>query len=80
MGDIRLRINTVVSDVPAADHKHVQGNGFCPPHGAAMTSMHKVYTKILKMLEENLHYFRTGLEAKQVSRSNHQMLHNSINQ
>ena len=35
--------NAVVRDVPAADHKRVQGNGFCPQHGGAMTSMHKVY-------------------------------------
>ena len=45
LGDIGLRVNAVVSDVPAADHKRVQGNGFCPQHGGAMTSMHKVYTK-----------------------------------
>ena len=31
------------SDVPAADHKRVQGNGFCPQHGGTMASMHKVY-------------------------------------
>ena len=24
-------------------HKRVQGNGFDPQHGGAMTSMHKVY-------------------------------------
>ena len=39
---VGLRINAV-SDVPAADHKHVQGNGFCPQHGGAMMSMRKVY-------------------------------------
>ena len=43
LGDIGLRINAVVSDVPAADHKRVQGNGFYPQHGGAMTSIHKVY-------------------------------------
>ena len=42
-GGIGLRVNAVVSDVPAADHKRVQGNGFIPQHGSAMTSMHKVY-------------------------------------
>ena len=32
LGDIGLRVNAVVSDVPAADHKHVQGNiGLLPP-------------------------------------------------
>ena len=43
LGDTRLCINAVVSDVPAADHKCVQGNGFCPQHGGVMMSMHKVY-------------------------------------
>ena len=33
LGDIGLHINTVVSYVPAADHKHIQGNGSCPQHG-----------------------------------------------
>ena len=46
LGDIHvgLRVNAVVRDLPAADHKRVQGNGFCPQHGGAMTSVHKVYT------------------------------------
>ena len=35
--------NAVVSDVPAADHKRVQGNGFVPQHGSAMTSMMHIY-------------------------------------
>ena len=44
-GDIGLCVNTVVSDVPAADHKHEQGNyGFVPQHGGTMMSMHKAYT------------------------------------
>ena len=43
LGDIGLRINTVVRDVPGADHTRVQGNGLYPQHGGAMTSMHKVY-------------------------------------
>ena len=44
LGDIGLVcVNAVISDVPAADHKHVQGIGFCPQHGSAMTSMNKVY-------------------------------------
>ena len=33
LGDIGLCVNAVVSDVPAADHKCVQGNGFCPQYG-----------------------------------------------
>ena len=41
--DVGLRVNVVVSDVPAADHKRVQDNGFCPQHGGTMMSMHKVY-------------------------------------
>ena len=36
----------------AADHKHVQSNGFDPQHGGAMTSMHKVYTKITESLRK----------------------------
>ena len=43
LGDIELPVNAVVSNVPAADHKRVQGNGFCPQHGGAVTSMHRVY-------------------------------------
>ena len=39
--DIGLRVIAVVSDVPAADHKRVQGNGFVPQHGSAM-SVHKI--------------------------------------
>ena len=40
--DIGLRVNAVVSDVPAADHMRVQGNGLCPQHaGGAMASMHE---------------------------------------
>ena len=46
LGDMGLHVNAVVSDVPAADHKRVQGNGFCPQHGGAMTSMHKVYCRM----------------------------------
>ena len=42
LGDIGLRVNAVVSDVPAAVHKRVQDNGFYPQHGSAMMSMHKV--------------------------------------
>ena len=37
LGDIGLHVNAVVSDVPAADHKCVQG----PQHGGAMMSVHK---------------------------------------
>ena len=33
LGAIGLRLNPVVSDVPAADHKRVQGIGFYPQHG-----------------------------------------------
>ena len=29
LGNIGLHVNAIVSDVPAADHKHIQGNGFC---------------------------------------------------
>ena len=34
LGGIGLRVNEVVSDVPAADHKRIQGNGFVPQHGS----------------------------------------------
>ena len=66
LGDIGLHVNVVVSDVPAADHKRVQGNGFCPQHGGAMTSMHKIYYRCrrpyaLPMLPEFLHV--GGLQA-----------------
>ena len=43
LGEIGLCVNAVVGDVPAADHNRVQGSGFVPKHGGAMTSMHKVY-------------------------------------
>ena len=49
LGDIGLRVNAVVSDVPAADHKRVQGNDFCLQHGSAMTSRHKVYKPIWRL-------------------------------
>ena len=42
-GTIGSRVNTFVRDMPGADHKRVQGNSLYPQHGAAMTSMHKVY-------------------------------------
>ena len=40
---IGLRVNAVVSDVPAAYHKRIQGNAFVPQQSGAMKSMHKVY-------------------------------------
>ena len=43
LGDIGLRVNAVVRNVPVADHKHVQSNGLYPQCGGTMTSMHKVY-------------------------------------
>ena len=42
LGDLGLRVNAVVGDVPAADHKRLQDNGFVPQHGGTMTSMHEV--------------------------------------
>ena len=56
--DIGLCVNAVVSDVPAADHKRVQGNnGFCPQHGGMMTSMHKVYIYGSSMSKHDLFLF-----------------------
>ena len=41
--NIGLCFNAVVSDVPAADHKCIQGNGSYSQHGSTMMSMHKIY-------------------------------------
>ena len=46
LGDIGLSVNAVVRDVPAADHKCVQGNVFCPRHAGEVTSVYKVYLHV----------------------------------
>ena len=56
LGAIGLRVYAVVSDVPAADHKRVQGNGFVPQHDGAMTSMHKVYYTYYNPLKTSPEY------------------------
>ena len=37
-GSIGLRVKAVVRNMPVADHKRVQGSGFDPQHGSAMTN------------------------------------------